>query len=555
VKKSNGAIAEFFIYFVTQKQANDFMKILTSTGQNKVHYKSYLLLLIIALLAYWPLTFGVFSVKNDAIHYFLPYRFQISETLRNGEWPLWNPYIYLGYPVQGDMQSGAWNPIVWIFSLISRYDLTLFHFENLLYIFLGGVGMYKLTNRQVEHSGTAFLIAVSYMLSGFMLGGQLINWLAAAAFFPFVIYYYLETIHRRSYKYSIKTGIAFYLLFTSGYPSFVIITGYILLFLFILKVIHYARDKDSNFSLWKDFALKHFLFLLIFAALALPAIVSYAELLPYYQRGNGTSYQSSITNSFEWRHLLSLIFPTTINANDVSTSTDLTCRNIYSGLFTLIILAAFPPKLNRRNILLICLLLFAFLFSLGDATPIRKICYNLVPLMDTFRHPSQMRLFIIFSILLLASPGLKRLLTNSLSKEDLMKLKKLTWIITTSIFIILIIALTQSALLKNISGLNFSELRITLKNIIDSISFSDGIAVSALVQLFFLTAFLLLVRKSLFYKKIFFYLWIANMFVMVQFLLPATFVSKTSPKEINAFIHFQFPDWKNPLQKTVMIHW
>jgi hypothetical protein len=157
--------------------------------------------------------------------------------------------------------------------------------------------------------------------------------------------------------------------------------------------------------------------------------------------------------------------------------------------------------------------------------------------MDTFRHPSQMRFFIIFSLLLLASTGLKRLLTIPLSKDDLIKLKKYTWIFTTSIFVVLIIALTQSALFRHMSELKFSELRITIKNIIDNLSFSDGIVISALVQLFFLFAFLLLIKKSLINKRIFIFLWITNMFIMAQFLLPATFVSKTSPKEINAIIH------------------
>jgi hypothetical protein len=103
------------------------MKQLAIFQQNKAHYKKYGLLLVICLLAYWPLTFGVFSVKNDAIHYFLPYRFTISEAIRNGEMPFWSPYIYLGNPIYGDMQSGAWNPVVWFFSLIGRYDISLFH--------------------------------------------------------------------------------------------------------------------------------------------------------------------------------------------------------------------------------------------------------------------------------------------------------------------------------------------------------------------------------------------------------------------------------------------
>ena len=513
------------------------MRLPISPQQHKTHYKNYFLLLVICLLAYWPLTFGVFSVKNDAIHYFLPYRFQISETIRNGELPFWNPYIYLGYPVHGDMQSGAWNPIVWFFSLISRYDLTLFHFENLLYIFLGGIGMYKLTNRQVNHTHTALLIAVSYMLSGFMLSGQLINWLAAAAFLPFVIDYYLQTLRSASFSSAAKTGVAFYFLLVSGYPSFFIITGYILLAFFILTIINRLRVKGNLPVSWKNFILQHLLLIVVFIGLALPAIISFIELLPYYQRGGGAGYNDVVQNSFELKHFLSSIFPSTIKANDLVSATDITCRNVYIGLFTLIILACFPPRLSRRHILLFILVLFAILFSLGDTTPVRKICYNLIPFMDTFRHPSQMRLFFLFAILLLAASGLKELMTGNSNATKLKKLKQFIWTIIIILAIITVIALFKSGILKRIPEFRPSEISATLKDISDNANLADTIALNGLMQLVFLGIFIVLLKKPILNKLFFSSLWIANLFVMAQLVLPSTFFGKTSPKEINSLIH------------------
>ncbi len=524
------------------------MKQLISFQQNKAHYKNYLWLLVICLLAYWPLTFGVFSVKNDAIHYFLPYRFHISEAIRNGELPFWSPYIYLGNPVYGDMQSGAWNPIVWLFSLISRYDITVFHYENLLYIFLAGIGMYKLTNRLVAHSHTALLIAVSYMLSGFMLSGQLINWLAAAAFFPFVIHYYTQCLRSSSLNYSIKTGIGLFFLLTAGYPSFFIITGYVLLILFILTVVKRFKTREPITVSWKKFILQHLLLILVFTGLSLPAIISYIDLLPYYQRGSGTSYADTITNSLEWQHLLSLIFPSSIKASDVVSTTDVTLRNIYPGIFVLLALAAFPPKWNKRNILLISLAVFALLFSLGDATPVRKLCYNLVPLMDTFRHPSQVRLFFVFALLLLAAPGLKKILNEKSFLPELRKLKPVTWISLASILIISILAFFDSSILNQLSGFSFSG----IKEFIENINFADAVFMNGVLQMIFLAAFLLWIKKYHSHKKIFSFLWIANLFILAQFILPVSFVSQTSPKEINAFIHASpkgFP--ANGLEKSL----
>src|SRR5436190_19573002 len=80
-------------------------------------------LLIICLVTYWPLTFHVFSLKNDALNYFLPVRYQISQSFYNGYFPFWSPYFNLGYPLHGDMQSGVWNPVVQLFSLFGPYTL------------------------------------------------------------------------------------------------------------------------------------------------------------------------------------------------------------------------------------------------------------------------------------------------------------------------------------------------------------------------------------------------------------------------------------------------
>ena len=49
--------------------------------------KYYLILTVFASIAYWPLTLNVFSLKNDAITYFLPWRYHISTAIQNGYFP------------------------------------------------------------------------------------------------------------------------------------------------------------------------------------------------------------------------------------------------------------------------------------------------------------------------------------------------------------------------------------------------------------------------------------------------------------------------------------
>lgn len=512
------------------------MKLSNSLNQNKVHYRNYFLLLIICLMAFWPLTFGIFSVKNDAIHYFLPYRFNISEAIRNHEWPFWSPYIYLGYPIHGDMQSGAWNPIVWLFSILSRYNLTVFHYETLLYIFLGSIGMYKLTNRIVLHANTSILIAISYMLSGFMLNGQLINWLASAAFIPFVLLYYLKIFDSPSLSNSIKTGISLYLLFTAGYPSFFILTGYLLILIFLLKFKDRLRQKDVSPVSWYRFFFQQILLVLIFAGLSLPAIISFIDLLPYYQRGDGVNYTDAIINSFEIQHFLSLFFPSAIKASDINSATDVTFRNIYLGIFPIILILALPPKINRRNILLIALALFSILYSLGDAGLVHKLCYKAIPLMNTFRHPSQAKLFFIIAILLLASQNLKTLL-NPISIADKKRLLFYTLLSGVILLTITVFSFFNSGFIHVFSLSNKSNLRGTIIYIYENILLADALTINGIIQIIFLTIFFFWIKNKIHSGIVLSILWTINLAIMAQLVLPISFVSQYPPAEINNLIN------------------
>src|ERR1700730_16621143 len=80
-------------------------------------FKHLLLLAFFAAVSYWPVSLHLYSLKNDALNYFLPVRWQISDSINEGYFPFWAPYFNLGYCLHGDMQSGVWNPFVWLFSI------------------------------------------------------------------------------------------------------------------------------------------------------------------------------------------------------------------------------------------------------------------------------------------------------------------------------------------------------------------------------------------------------------------------------------------------------
>ncbi|HCY90019.1 MAG TPA: hypothetical protein DHV17_07150, partial [Chitinophagaceae bacterium] len=174
------------------KQAHPHLPLKRETG---IPVKHAICLLLICVIGYWPLSTGLFSLKNDAFVYFLPNRFMASDAIRQGMLPYWSPYFYMGYPLHGDMQSGVWNPVVWIFSAISTYNMYSLHAETLLYMFLSGVGLYKLLGTGNHHAYTKLALAVGFMFSGFIIDtAQITVWTASAAGIPFVMLYFHRLI-------------------------------------------------------------------------------------------------------------------------------------------------------------------------------------------------------------------------------------------------------------------------------------------------------------------------------------------------------------------------
>ena len=195
---------------------------------------------------FWPLAISFLSFKNDALTYYYPIRTLISDALNNGELPLWTPFINMGYPIHADLQSGAWNPILWLFSFITGYDLTAFHFEFLFYTCFAGIGFFYLSKEFGVTKLVAFAIAFAYQFSGFMLdSAQFFTCISSACYLPFVLLFFRKTLLKFQWKDALCTGIFLSLFLTGGYPSLFVFTCYLLL-AYLLFSFFIENDKKMH---------------------------------------------------------------------------------------------------------------------------------------------------------------------------------------------------------------------------------------------------------------------------------------------------------------------
>lgn len=505
--------------------------------------KQYLLLLLITLIAYWPLTFHIFSLKNDALVYFLPYRYHISEAIQNGHSPWWNPYLYTGLPLHSDIQSGVWNPVVMFISLFTRYNLTVLQWELLFYLFIAATGMYKLVKEFGNGKTTALIAATAYLCCGFMTdSGSIIPWITSAAYLPFVFLYFYRLLNNPGLKTALKLSLALSLLLTAGYPSFFIYSFYILLTGFIIWLARHYKERAIKPVLGFSVVT-----VVLFLLTVSPAVLSWWDFFSSYARGSGASLTRIQTNAFPPFSSLSYLLPSAVSRNHPLLPTDMVARNASAGIFVLLFfLVALAGSLKPVYKFISGIILFTFLFSLGDATPVREWCHRFLPFMNTFRHPASMRVFTTIGIILMAAPALNIFLAaKNLANK---KIKITGGAIGILLLGILIFYLFQSNLLHLIG-------REKGKALLDKFSFADIAVMQGMLQIAFISIFLLAISIWKKVKKYLPALMIINSIIFCWMALPFTFISQVKTSSVDHYITsfpagYPLPDISNPVMAS-----
>ena len=103
----------------------------------------------------------------DVVNYIIPVKRFMANSLRAGEYPLWNPYVFTGYPFTYNTQAGLWYPLSLFYYLLplpTAVDATI-----ILQMILGALFMVAYL-RQIHLSRLAALAgAIIYTFNGFMV--------------------------------------------------------------------------------------------------------------------------------------------------------------------------------------------------------------------------------------------------------------------------------------------------------------------------------------------------------------------------------------------------
>lgn len=489
-------------------------------------FRPVLVLLIIAILAYWQMVWLQYSLKWDAIDVVLPFRYFAAECYGHGIFPLWNPYQFTGFPVHADLQSPTWYPEVILTGLFFPYTNYTLHFWLTLHIFLAGYGMFRLLRHFEIRSQTAVFTGIAYMLSGFIAGhGQAIFAIIAAAWLPFMLLFYLQTAKQLQWKPAIWFCIIAFLIITGGYQAITIILLYLLIAVFIFYSAKYIKNKQRK-QLKKWLLLNGFMLatILIMSSIIWVPVL---QAMPHTARFGGVSLRGALSHPFSPSSFLSLLFPFATVKEPVKGffNNDISMRNAFFGSIMLIFfIASFFRKKSKFEWLLIAFSVFALLASLGSFLPVREWIYTYFPLMNMFRFSAYFSLFFVFPFLLLAGVSLNRFIDNPQSSRK-------TIVVIGSVFLLVYIVAIVIALRNS----SLQEIRLNSKFWQEQSNVFQHLLLNSIIQFIIIASFLVVVvlrrRKGHLYTAIGFFIAI-EMVISVQLIMPFTVVSEHNPAEI-----------------------
>ncbi len=198
----------------------------------------------------WDKAFGL----SDERFYFAPQSFFLDVSLKNGEFPLWNPLSYCGMPFAADPQASACYPPHLIRSLLTpSYDpfvtMTSLHILRFLHLIWAGLGVICLARLYKLSLPAALVGAFAFMFNAYN-----IIYFTEFLVYPFVIVWapWVLWAAKRAFDATkipsrVLYGIVTVFLFTfstlAGFPQLSLYLGLLLVFFGVFDFLMNHRYK------------------------------------------------------------------------------------------------------------------------------------------------------------------------------------------------------------------------------------------------------------------------------------------------------------------------
>lgn len=474
----------------------------------------------------------IFSLKNDILAFDHPIKFFISQSIHQGQYPIWFNTWALGFPLQSSLTWGVFSTPQILSATLFNFNIYILHAELVFYIVLSGWTMYYLLKTHFNtDKKLAIILACSFMLSGFIVASsQWLLYITVASFLPFVTSRFLTLLKTPSLYNSFFFSISYYVMFTTAYAAFNIISTYILVIFSFFYIVFLFRNNTKSFI---KKTITHLTTAFLFTALfCIPCLYYSIEVFREIERSNTLIGQTTFFNSnyFHPKGLLS--FLTGISSVKLHLqNTEGAMQNSYVGLFALLLLPAsllLNWNSNKKKLILLMVSIVFLLFAFGPLLPFRD-SLNILPGMGYFRHAAIFRFYFIFFFLLYIA---KTFSNERFSNIVFGHFKQQSLLIGTILFMLVIflsiIILHFSSLISLLNSEFFNP--VSIKYLIISISFKQTLVIGSIIQFFILSLLLFSLKKGKI--RLIFFILISDLLINTLICTPFFSASSYRPKEI-----------------------
>jgi hypothetical protein len=364
---------------------------------------------------------------------FVPWWEFAWNTILEGGFPLWNPWVGMGAPLIANYQSALFYPPYWaylVFYIIGGIKFMTWGMTVIvtLHLIWAGLGTVKLLDDIGIGKLGQTIGGLAFALSGYLVsraGFLSIN--ATTAWIPWILYF-VKGLSTKNKKYIWMTGLVFGMQFLAGHAQ----TAWYTVLLGGFWVTYWSLDGSDSGKRIQDTLcgwIKYIGAGLLGLAISAIQIIPTMEYLLQSQRVGEFGYEEAMTYSFwPWRFLT--FFAPGLFGNP-ATGDYWGYGNywedaVYLGLIPIILVIGLlirsikkqesesTPGVKNKNkrqlVLFLGFIIFlSILFALGKNTVIFPFLYRNIPTFDLFQAPSRFMIWAEISLAVLAGIAIDQL--------------------------------------------------------------------------------------------------------------------------------------------------
>ena len=376
-----------------------------------------LLLSVIIIGFFWKLTLSshfTWLENPDVAYQVVPWQQVQAEAFHKGKLPLWDPYLWGGQSLIGQMQPGSAYPLNWIlYALPLRNGHIGFGYLKWYWVVIHWMAAwfaYWLCRDLGRTRAASFIAGVAFALGGAIGTTAWPQKLNGMIWIPLVLLFFFRAVEgRRPLLSSALSGFALGMSWLAGHHE---IPLYVSLAMVGLWIFCFFREKQLHWNVLR----------LAGVWVVFVALTSALQVLPAYEYGRQARRWVGLPDPLEWRQTV----PFTIHQEysfGLSNIFGLIVPGFhgyadsYAGpvILSLAALAVALCWTDLRVRILSVLALAGFFFSLGYQNVLYGVAYSLVPMVEKAREPAMAILLLNVGVAILAAYGFDALLSQQQS--------------------------------------------------------------------------------------------------------------------------------------------